>query len=580
LNTTIANVGDGRLLEFLGSPESRDTRIRTWTIQDLAFHGGSGSANTIHAEYTDGFRLENVMLGGWSHSGNSLFVKGCWDWRFLHGRFAAGGDPDEGTADIYATDGEGPDGGPVQTTNNFRFVSCHWERLASHGLYLDDAGGFRLGSCKFHGRPGEHPPVYHIDGTYRSLHVDNTRMGVANTGFIRAQAPEDADFPGKTGVLVSNSFFHSWKQGGDRAAAIDVAGPTKVGVAHNSFDGGSGNQAPTIRVDADLAAITGNLDYVGGVHVAGGTASVTGNQIHESPGAGVVVDANDANVTGNTVAGASADGIRCSAVTGGVLGNNLVREAGASGITAPDASGLAVVGNAVVNAEGEAIAVGGEKTAVGQNVTIDRESTAQQYSAPAGGHPVPKTTLTPDGDPSEVSDHSPISLPADGETRNDPTLSADVWLTWDERALQVTAVVDDATHAQPETGKSTWKGDSIQFGVAPGAPGDSPTFAAHIFALTDAGPQVFQMTQPTGTDAGLLRAADASIVRNEQDGTTTYEVAIPWSSLPVGPDATGFAASVLINDNDGDGRRGWVQWGGGIGSKKDTAQFQLVELVS
>jgi hypothetical protein len=88
------------------------------------------------------------------------------------------------------------------------------------------------------------------------------------------------------------------------------------------------------------------------------------------------------------------------------------------------------------------------------------------------------------------------------------------------------------------------------------------------------------MTQPTGTDAGLLRSAGASIVRDDQAETTTYEVAIPWSALPVDPEATGFAASLLINDNDGDGRKGWVMWGGGIGSEKDTDLFELVELVS
>jgi hypothetical protein len=578
LNTTVANVGDGRLLEFLGTPDSRDTRIRTWTIQNLAFHAGSGSANMIHAEYTDGFRLENVMFGGWQHTGNSLFAKGCWDWRFLHGRFASGGDPEEGTADVYATAGEGPNGGPLQTTNNFRFVSCHWERLASHGLYLDDAGGFRLGSCKFHGQPGEHPPVYHIDGNYRLLHVSNTRFGVANTGFVRARPPSDADFPGKTGVLLSNNFFHSWKQGGDDAPGIDLAGPSKVGVVNNSFDGGAGNKAPAVRVDADMATVTGNLAYVGGLHVAGGTASVTGNQLRKPPRDGIVVDADDASVTGNGVAGASRNGIRCSAVTGGSLGNNVVRGPGASGITAPDADGLAVVGNTVVNAGGEPLRIGGDSSAVGQNVTLERASQGQQYSAPAGGHPIPRVESTVDGDPAEVQDHEAITVPADGGSVSDPTVSADVWLTWADDALHLTAVVEDATHAQPETGKSTWKGDSIQFGVAPGAPGDSPTFASHAIALTEQGEQVYRITQPTGTDARRLHGADAVVQRDGE--TTTYEVAIPWSALPVSPDATGFGASLLINDNDGDGRRGYVHWGGGIGSKKDTAEFNLVELVS
>jgi hypothetical protein len=29
----------------------------------------------------------------------------------------------------------------------------------------------------------------------------------------------------------------------------------------------------------------------------------------------------------------------------------------------------------------------------------------------------------------------------------------------------------------------------------------------------------------------------------------------------------------LINDNDGEGRKGWVEWGGGIGQRKDPKRF-------
>jgi hypothetical protein len=370
MNTTIKRTGEGRLLEVIGSPDDRSSRVRGWTIQDLTFSSGSGSADMIHAEYADAFRVENVVFGGWGHAGNSLFVKGCWDWRFVHGRFASGGDPDEGTADVYATDGEGPAGGPVQTTNNFRFVSCHWERLQSYGLYLDNAGGFRLDSCKFHGQPSDHPPVYHIDGTYRTLHVSNTRFGVANTGFVRTRAPTDVEGLGRSGVLLSNNFFHNWRLGGHDAAAIDLAGTLGTGIANNYFDGGSENRAPAIALDTTIATVTGNLVHTGGIRVDGGSATVNGNQLYGPPRDGITVTAPEAVLTGNVVRGSAGSGIHVDPVTGGILVGNAVRNTGGYGIDAPEADGRAALGNLVSGSTDEALRIGGSRSVANQNVTL------------------------------------------------------------------------------------------------------------------------------------------------------------------------------------------------------------------
>jgi hypothetical protein len=37
---------------------------------------------------------------------------------------------------------------------------------------------------------------------------------------------------------------------------------------------------------------------------------------------------------------------------------------------------------------------------------------------------------------------------------------------------------------------------------------------------------------------------------------------------------------VLVNDDDGDGRVGWVEWGGGIGLDKDPTQFETATIGS
>jgi hypothetical protein len=55
---------------------------------------------------------------------------------------------------------------------------------------------------------------------------------------------------------------------------------------------------------------------------------------------------------------------------------------------------------------------------------------------------------------------------------------------------------------------------------------------------------------------------------------TIYLLAIPWKELGIKP-ASGlsFGFSFLVNDNDGAGRKGWMEWGGGIGWDKNTADF-------
>ena len=37
--------------------------------------------------------------------------------------------------------------------------------------------------------------------------------------------------------------------------------------------------------------------------------------------------------------------------------------------------------------------------------------------------------------------------------------------------------------------------------------------------------------------------------------------------------------SMLINDNDGAGRKGWMEYGSGIGSRKDVSLFSSLQLV-
>ncbi|MNP80519.1 hypothetical protein D3C76_1786440 [compost metagenome] len=57
-------------------------------------------------------------------------------------------------------------------------------------------------------------------------------------------------------------------------------------------------------------------------------------------------------------------------------------------------------------------------------------------------------------------------------------------------------------------------------------------------------------------------------------------MALPGEELaPVKPADTLFSFSILVNDNDGQDRRGWVEWGSGIGGSKTTSVYKGMRFV-
>jgi hypothetical protein len=162
------------------------------------------------------------------------------------------------------------------------------------------------------------------------------------------------------------------------------------------------------------------------------------------------------------------------------------------------------------------------------------------------------------------------------------SLAATAWFTWDADHLYLTAEVHDDIHTQPFTGNATWKSDGLQFAVAPNWPGETdlrPEIQPRIefgFALTPEGPQLYRYA--SGAVGGFLTDADVAAVRDDSTGVTVYEAAVPWSLLaPIGVTPSSAASlSIVANDSDGDGTRGWVQWGGGITTAKDSELFEPV----
>ena len=80
----------------------------------------------------------------------------------------------------------------------------------------------------------------------------------------------------------------------------------------------------------------------------------------------------------------------------------------------------------------------------------------------------------------------------------------------------------------------------------------------------------------------LLKISKAYL-KDEEQKITVYELKIPWSEL-LPPDCeikanSKLGFSLLINDNDGSGRRGWLEMTPGIGWYKNGEEFTRILLM-
>ena len=149
-------------------------------------------------------------------------------------------------------------------------------------------------------------------------------------------------------------------------------------------------------------------------------------------------------------------------------------------------------------------------------------------------------------------------------------LSADIWTAWDDSYFYIAAKVKDDAFSQKGTGDSIWTGDSVQFALDPlhlEAEGLGGIYEIGM-AQTPDGPQVYSWYAPEGGKTGFIKGAKLVVVR--EGDYTVYEAAIPLSELaPLKPEAgktVGF--SMVVNDDDGNGRKSWLEWSSGIGREK------------
>lgn len=160
-------------------------------------------------------------------------------------------------------------------------------------------------------------------------------------------------------------------------------------------------------------------------------------------------------------------------------------------------------------------------------------------------------------------------------------LSARVAFACDDEAIYVAAEVTDDVHCAEYDGDDIWNSDSLQIGFDPLLNATEDGFygiddSELGFALIDDEPYAHLWHQRICGSAGPMPHAQTAIVR---DGSRTrYEAKIPYGTLlpltAVYPG--GCRMNVVINDSDGEARKGALVWTGGLADGKRVAEWNVV----
>ncbi|MGN8048198.1 sugar-binding protein [Curtobacterium sp. 22159] len=188
---------------------------------------------------------------------------------------------------------------------------------------------------------------------------------------------------------------------------------------------------------------------------------------------------------------------------------------------------------------------------------------------------VPRRTITVDGVP-ELAGTTPTGTLTDANTRVVITgyggaadLSGDFWLTHDDDRLYLTVAVTDDVHHATATADQIWQNDSVQYAVSAGTPGEASSWDEIGASLVGTDVATWRWSGPA---VGPL--PDGAVAISRAGTVTTYEAEMSWADLGIDPSGGLVSFSMVVNDNDGAGRKGYIEWASGIGNGKDSALFR------
>ena len=159
----------------------------------------------------------------------------------------------------------------------------------------------------------------------------------------------------------------------------------------------------------------------------------------------------------------------------------------------------------------------------------------------------------------------------------------------DKNGMDLIVEVNDKTFVQNEKPSELWRGDCVEVALDADGSGSSGAQNEFILALSPQGPLIYKSAAATSLGGGIpthWTQANSplefgNIHVKHENGKIRYMVHIDASELyPFVLDAAPakiVRMSVLVNNNDGKGRAGFLEWGSGIGNAKDPSLYGILK---
>ncbi len=180
--------------------------------------------------------------------------------------------------------------------------------------------------------------------------------------------------------------------------------------------------------------------------------------------------------------------------------------------------------------------------------------------------------------PEQVAGDAVYRRLTDAAPGGDKDLSAAFGITHDCKMLYLTIAVEDDVHDQKHCGKSLWRGDSIQLGFVSFSPYKPVPGIGSCYqlGLTRNGAELIRESSQLNAQSPTQMKCRIRRIGTE----TRYEVTLPLTELGITDFTPGMPLgfSMVINDSDGSGRKGYLHWGDGIAAGKKTEEYNWVVL--